>query len=162
MKKGLTILVLVVGSAAMLSAFSRGNGRDDRFDRDDRRGMMYEERGGRMEELLDDEPRVTVTGKLKLVNGELPVLTSGTTSYTLMAPYNQLIDLGVKDGQTVTLEGVEFNAPMMWDGKEKSFVVEKITIAGKTTEIDHDDFGGMMGFGMGGRGNGGFGFQNRN
>ena len=62
----------------------------------------------------------------------------------------------------VILEGAEFTAPLNWDGTEKFFIVTKITIDGKTTEIEHDHQSGMFGFGHGMMGNNrmGFGFNN--
>ncbi len=164
MKKQIIILLVLVSTSAMTFAATKGrnNDSDSRNSRDDRRGEMSEDRGERMEEFLEDATITTISGKLELVNGEMAKLVSGKTTYTIMAPINQLIELEIKDGMKVTLEGVERVAPMVWDESEKTFIVTKITIAGKTTEIDHDDRDGMMGFGGGmmRTGNQGKGFRN--
>lgn len=143
MKKGIVILLVLVSSAALF-AETRGHGNNN-----GRNNSNNEEskRGNRMEEFLEDATIVTVSGKLKLVNGEMAQLVSGKTTYTIMAPYEQLLELEVKDGMSVTLEGAEWNTPMVWDGTEKMLMATKITISGKTTELDHDDKSGMMGFG---------------
>ena len=151
MKKQIVILLVLVSTGAMAFAGTRGrdnNNSDNRNDRDDRRGEMSENRGERMEDFLEDATITTISGTLNLENGEMATLVSGKITYTIMAPYTQLIELGVKDGMKVTLEGVERVAPMMWDESEMTFIVTKITIAGKTTEIDHTDRDGMMRGGM--------------
>jgi len=142
MKKKILVLLVLVSTAAILSADTWG-----RKDSDKRNNGCE-----RMNDFLEDSTIVTVSGTLQLVNGELAKLVSGKVTYTIMAPIDQLIELEIKDGMKVTLEGVERITPMVWDGSEKIFIVTKITINGKTTEIDHNGRGfGMMGGGFMGR-----------
>lgn len=161
MKKTATILLVLVSTGAFLTAATNGRRDNDRYNDDNRRGGMYEDREDRMEEFLEDATIVTISGKLELVNGEFAKLVSGGTTYTIMVPPQELMDLKVTNGKNVTLEGVEQYAPLMWDGKEKFFIVTKITIDGKTTTIDHDRRGGMMGYGFYGRGMMGEGIQGK-
>ncbi|QEN05105.1 hypothetical protein EW093_10410 [Thiospirochaeta perfilievii] len=166
MKKGIAVLLVLVSTGTMVFAGTRGRDNDTRnnYNRNNNQesnyGRMRDDRGGRMIELLDDATIVTLEGKLELVNGEPAKLVSGKTTYTIMAPWDQLIALNVKDGMKVTIEGAEWNSPMVWDQSEKMFVVTKITIDGKSTEIDHDERTGMMGFGMGQKEPRGQGFRN--
>jgi len=163
MKKGIVVLLVLVSTSALTFAGTKGRNNDNRGNnKDDRRGEMMEDREERFEEFLEDQTITTISGTLELENGEMPKIISGKTTYTIMAPYDQLIELGVKDGVRVTLEGVEKTARMIWDESEKNFIVTKVTIAGKTTEIDHSERGGMKGFGGGMRGgrNNGKGFEN--
>ena len=152
MKKRMITLLVLVSAGTVLFAGNRNFGNNKNFENN--RDERNFDRGERMEEFLEDQTITTIDGTLKLVNDEPAVLVSGKTSYTIMAPYNQLIDLNVKDGMKVTVEGVEWNAPMNWDGSEKTLILTKITINGKTTTIDHGEGYGMMGFGFGGRGRG--------
>lgn len=152
MKKRLIIILITTGSIMALTADGRSN-------RTNNRGAdkgMSEERSERMEGFLEDAEIITVSGKLILVNGEMATVTSGGVTYTIMAPWNQLMELELTDGMNVTFEGAEIQLPMQWDNKERSLMITKVTINGKTTEIDHTDRAGYMGFGghgmMGGPG----------
>ncbi|MBN2618133.1 MAG: hypothetical protein JXR64_07445 [Spirochaetales bacterium] len=161
MKRMIISLMMVAGTVSMVSAYGMG-GRNS-----DNRGNGYRQDGmeERHEELFENEEVVTLSGKLELVNGERAKLVSNGTTYYLMAPWQFLIDLELKNGDKISAEGVEISMPMQWDNKEKSFVIKSVTINGKKTEVDLDaDYapmglgGGMMGSGKGDNGR----FQNRN
>jgi len=128
-RKIIMILVFAaaVGSFMTLTADERGPGK----------GMNGDRPENKMEDLLENAEVITITGKLKLVNGEMAKIVSDGVTYTIMAPWDQLVKLELKDGMTVTLEGAEIQQPMQWDEKERSLMITKITINGETTEIDH-------------------------
>lgn len=140
MKKRILALLVLVSMGSMVFAGTR-----DRDDRDSDRS------GGRGERnhFIENETTVSFEGTIKLVNGEMPTITDGKTTYTVMAPFEELVDLEIKDGLKVIVEGVERNARMVWDGSEKVLFLTKITIDGKTTTIDRDR--SNMGFAMGDR-----------
>lgn len=153
MKKGIIILIGLVSLSSIVYAGNRDNGYN--------RNSNDRNFNNHMEEVLEDATIVEIEGSLKLVNGEMPTLVYGDTTYTIKVPWNELIDLEVTNGTKVKLEGAEFNAPMNWDGSEKFLVITKITINGKTTTINHDQNNRMFGVGRGMMGDTrGFGFRN--
>lgn len=103
------------------------------------------DRAGKMREYFEDDEVISVTGKLELENGEQAKITVKGETYTLMAPWHQLEELELKDGQTVTVNGYEKTARFQWDGKEKMLHVTTITIDGKVTEFDFTMMGGKEG-----------------
>ncbi|MGL1891224.1 MAG: hypothetical protein OCD02_06320 [Spirochaetaceae bacterium] len=163
MKKTLLFLVLLTGCGLLLSASSnkeedvdyrnspRGGMRFD--DKDGRgRGMSEDDHKEMMEEFLENSEIVTVTGPITLINDEFPTIDSDGVVFTIVGPVEQLLELEVKDGMTVTIEGVETNQRrLQWDGKEKTLMLTKAIIDGKEIEIDLTDMNyGYMG-NMGGR-----------
>lgn len=99
----------------------------------------------RVDHFLDKTTIVTVEGTLDLVNGDRAKLISGDTTYTIMAPWDQLTDLEVKNGMLVTFEGSERTNPINMDGSEKTLIATKLTVSGKTKEIDFSENSKMMG-----------------
>lgn len=141
------VLLVVLSTSAMVFAGTRGrdhSSREDGHSYNSQRVERGDERRRGMDEFLKDATITTVSGTLELVNGEPAKLLSGKTTYTVMAPAEQLLDLNIKDGMKVTLEGAEQIAHLNWDGSEKRFIVTKITINNKTTTIDHNSRNGMM------------------
>lgn len=162
MKKELLILIMIIGSAMILSAegkqddadvqsFGRGQGQTQ--------GMMGGNRfndAAAREEYLEGLETISLTGALILVNGEMPVIESEGTRFNVMAPWQAVADLELKDGMEVTVEGYEMpGPPLQWDDSEKSIMVTKAVINGEEFEIDHDADGYRMMGGFGGRGNAG-------
>lgn len=132
MKKQIAIALVVAGSVMAISA----EGRSD----NESRGNRSEGRGGRMGQLIDDADIITVTGKIELVNGEEAKLTSKGTTYTIRAPWQELLDLELTDGQTVTFKGVEMQPRMQWDDSEKNLIVT-VAVMGDTEvtfDMDHN------------------------
>ncbi len=146
MKKTAIILVLLVGSTILLSA--RGNEKRN----DNNRGDNRESQKEHMEDFLEDAEIITISGKLVLVNDELPTIIDSGVTYTLMAPWFDLEDVELTNGMKITLKGAEITRRLNWDGKEKNLIVTEITVNGKTTEIDHEEGFGHMGGKMGARG----------
>ncbi len=146
MKKELVILLVMASTATLLSASGNNNKDDQDYGRGYHHGsMMGSSESDRadhreyMEEFLEDAERISISGTLNLVNGEMATIESGGVIYTIMAPWDQLEDLNLTDGKTISLEGVEMaSRRWMWDGSEKSIMVTKFTIDGVETEITHD------------------------
>ncbi len=126
------------------------------------REEWFEQREAERAEYLETLEVITVSGSLKLVNGEMPYLENDGIKYTFRAPWQQFQTLELEDGMNVTVEGYEMPVrAMLWDGSEKSIMVTKAIINGKEIVVDHEP--GMYGQGCfgqrGGRGgsrNGGF------
>ena len=156
MKKNLVLVLgVVVGSMMVLSANSnnessvdnnfRRGGQGQRFDEEARDARVKE-----MKEYLDSAEKLTVTGELLLVNGQMPVIESEGVKYSVIAPVDQLMDLKVTNGMTITVLGVKgYYPPLQWDGKEQSIIVTAVTIDGKSIEIKHDENNMMGPRGMG-------------
>ncbi len=143
MKRTRIILLLVAVCSAMILT-ARGN-----VKRDDNRGNNIDrgDQKERMEEFLDDAEEISVTGKLELVNGELPTIESKGTTYILMAHWEDLEELELEQGKSITVTGLDIPRRLQWDDSEKFIHVTEITINGKTTEIENDEneYGPMMG-----------------
>ncbi len=148
MKKELVILFLLIGSVSLLTAGGQKDG-DEQF-----RGRGN--RGGIMQDLIENEDPVTVSGTLTLINGEMPSIESNGVKYYVMAPIQYVEDLNLENGMEITVEGFEMPYPrMQWDGSEKSIMVIKAVIDGKEIEIEHPaDGSGCMRGPAGGRRNG--------
>lgn len=100
--------------------------------------------------------KLTLTGTLSLEDGWQPVLASGGKEYELHIPRRMTLDIDVKDGDQVSVEGyVVKNAPSAAQGDaDIDLFVTKATIGGK--EYDLSQFrGAMRGRGM--RGGPGYG-----
>ncbi len=104
---------------------------------------------------------ISVTGKVSFKDYPHPEITSGAKTYELMVPAFSTQDLGVKAGDTITVEGVLVDSSMMTSG-ELALMVTKAVINGKEYVVP-TGFGGhgpgMMGaqggsYGMRGRGMG--------
>lgn len=128
MKKKIVLLLVVVGSVMAVSA----EGRDSKAN--NKKAMA--ERGTKMEQLLEDAEILTITGKLELVNGEDAKIVSKGVTYTVRAPWTELSELELKDGQTVTFKGVEKQPRMQWDDSEKDFILTAVVIGDKEITID--------------------------
>jgi hypothetical protein len=100
--------------------------------------------------------KLTLTGTLSLKDSWHPVLVSGGKEYELHVPRRMTLDIDVKDGDQVSVEGyVVENPPSRTpdDGATDLFVT-KATIGGK--EYDLSQYrGAMMGRGMRGGPGGG-------
>ncbi len=108
----------------------------------------------------------TITGRVSLAGEYHPLLTSGGTTYELLVPRFLAFDLGVKDGQTITVKGsaLEGQLPprmrsVLQEGTTPLWLASA-TIDGKTyvntphrPRAGYGGHFGMMGFGPGyGRG----------
>ena len=131
MKSRLLVILMLLFSTTLLMA-DRGKGKGNGY-----RNEM-QRKAHRNQELLEKGEKITLDGKITLVNGEMPKMKDGDVTYRLMAPVNQLMEIKLKDGMLLTVEGVEMNyPPMQWDGKEKSILVTKIIINGEEFVIEH-------------------------
>lgn len=99
------------------------------------------DRAARIQKYFEDDEVISITGKLVLENGEQATITVKGDTYTLMAPWHQLEELELKNGQTVTVNGYERTARFQWDGKDKMLHLTSITINGKVTEFDFGSMG---------------------
>lgn len=100
------------------------------------------DRAERIQKYFEDDEVISITGKVVLENGEQATITVKGETYTLMAPWHELEELELKNGQTITVNGYEKTARFQWDGKEKMLHVTSITIDGKVTEFDFTMMGG--------------------
>lgn len=73
---------------------------------------------------------VTVTGKVTFKDMPFPELTAGGKTYELVVPRYDVSSLGVKAGDTITVEGVLVSQPASTDGR-LTLRVTKATIGGK-------------------------------
>lgn len=98
--------------------------------------------------------KLTVTGKVSLLNRAHPELASGSQQYLLMVPRRLTWGLDVKEGEQVTVEGYKVAAPR-WETVPNAVYLQvtKATIKGKQYDLA-DYFGGPRGAfgGRGGRG----------
>lgn len=128
MKKKIVLLLVVVGSVMAVSAEGRQTKENN--------NKAMTERGTKMEKLLKDAEILTITGKLELINGEDAKIESKGITYTIRAPWTELADLELKDGQTITLKGIEKQPRMQWDDSEKDFILTVVIIEDKEITID--------------------------
>lgn len=169
MKKELLILLMIVSTAMILSAEGQQDDADELFyGRGYRGGMMgnypaadfdreefFEQQQAARDEYLEDLEILAISGKLSLVNGELPTIESDGVQYYVMAPWVQIEDLNLEDGMDISVEGYEMpGPPMQWDNTEKSIMVTKAVINGEEIDVDHTygEYGMMGSFGRGGFG----------
>ena len=183
MKKELLILLMLVSTAMVMSAEGKQDDVEDlNYGRRPQGGMMrnyegnnfspeefQEQRQEAMTEYIEGLEVVSVSGSLSLINGEMPFIENNGTKTYLMAPWQNVKDLGLENGMAISVEGYEMpGRPMQWDDSEKSVMVTKAIINGEEIEIDHfSDQNGMMGGfdgfgGFGGRGGNGKGGSGRN
>lgn len=92
---------------------------------------------------------ITLTGTLELINGQPPYLIADKSRFYIMAPYQLLNNIDVKDGETVTVSGYEMPSGMwQWNNNERGIRIIQATIKGETIDIPYYD--GRMSM-MGGR-----------
>ncbi|MDA3812521.1 MAG: hypothetical protein PF518_19560 [Spirochaetaceae bacterium] len=155
MKKEMMILLVIVSSVMILSASGKQDDSENQFfGRGAGRGASDADRETFFEQSLADLELISITGSLKLVNGELPTIDSNGTTYQIMAPWTQVQDLELTNEMNVSLEGYEMpGRPLQWDSAEKSLIVTKALINGEEIVIDHEPGTyGMMGAGGPGKG----------
>lgn len=161
MKRNLFVVFMLAGSVLLLSASGKKDDDNQFYGRGP--GMMggygysaedsaklQEQREADRQAYLDTLETVSVTGSLSLVDGQLPVIEQNGSQYVIMAPWNDLAELNLKDGMTITVEGYKMpGRPLQWDDKDIYVMATKAVIDGKDYEVDHDMNGyGMMGPGM--------------
>lgn len=177
MKRELLILTMAAGMVAALSASGKDDDQTDFYGRGPAMGRGYnydseavqnfrDDRQAEMDQWIDDQETVSLTGKLTLVNGEMPAVESDGVTYTIMAPWYDLGDVELADGMEVTVEGIEMpGAPLRWDSNEKALMLTKALVNGKEIVIDHPadgaGFRGGMAGGMGPRNGGAFAMGGR-
>ena len=118
----------------------------------------------------------TITGKVSLAGEFHPLLTSGGTTYELLVPRFLAFEIGVKDGQTLTVKGSPLEGQLpprarftLQDGTTPLWLASA-TINGKSYDLatlgsgnrrgpgwGHGGHFGMMGYGPG-FGHGGYGY----
>lgn len=114
----------------------------------------------------------TVTGQLHFINLIHPVIKNGTTEYELLVPRYDVYQAGIKDGQTITVEGYKVDGDIggPFYGRNQSvdqtpkLLVTSATVDGKTYDLQawadrfkvaldyRGERGPMMGYGPAGRG----------
>jgi len=177
MKKELLVLTVVFAAAAALSAngkqdeeiqsFGRGNGMGRGFNYDadtvgQFRADRQAERQAEIESWMDDQETVTVSGTLHLAEGEFPYIEQDGVKIALSAPRQDLEEIEVTDGMTLTVEGFEAPGPgLRWEEMDKVLMVTKAIVNGEEITIEHNADGSgfrggvEMAYGrQGGRGSG--------
>jgi hypothetical protein len=90
---------------------------------------------------------ITVTGAISYLSTMHPLLKSGDSVYELFVPRYLVVEAGVKEGATVSVEGYRVDAPSVGstdDGNIDLFVT-KATINGTQYDLSRNDGYGMMG-----------------
>lgn len=102
----------------------------------------------------------SITGKISLAGEFHPLLTSGGTTYELLVPRFLAFNVGVKDGQTITVKGSPLEGKLpprarfaQQDGTTPLWLASA-TIDGKTYDLASMGFGNQRGPGWG---HGGYG-----
>ncbi|MBN1696877.1 MAG: hypothetical protein JW881_05135 [Spirochaetales bacterium] len=100
----------------------------------------------RWENLIESKEKITVTGALVIKNRIMPELNTGTAVYLLAVPRFAVLQLEIKDGEQVTVEGVLLKAngecPMnTLEEGEEIFVVTRAIVKGKEYDLK-EAFGG--------------------
>ena len=97
---------------------------------------------------------VSVTGTLELNADDRPELVANDGVYELMYPYYLSDGIEVKDGDTITVEGILMPGPRFEEGDENHLRVTKAIINGKEYDLNDAANGGRrapMSRGMRGR-----------
>jgi len=154
MKKELFVLTVVFAAAAALSAngkqdeeiqtFGRGNGMGRGFNYDadtveEFRAARQAERQAEIEAWMNEQETVTVTGTLHLAEEEFPYIEQDGVKIALSAPAQNLEEINVTDGMTLTVEGFEAPGPSLrWVEVDKVLMVTKAMVNGEEIIIEHN------------------------
>lgn len=148
MKKTLAIAALLVMSVSALS-FANGNSEAAAAGTYGQGyGRSADRNSATFERPFEQGEEITLTGTLKIKDGDRPVLVTTDGEVQLMYPYINGDDIALKDGQEITVKGYDTPAYRWSDNEgEKHFMVTEATIDGKEYKLDSGSFGPMAGRG---------------
>lgn len=141
---------MVVGLAAALAA----NGQQDSTNQFYGRGYGNSPMAGQNgDSRVSEEEPISIKGKLTLEDGKLPYIENNGVQYILMVPGNDYSGLDIKDGMTISVEGIEmpgYGRAIQWSDSEKALMVTSAVINGEEITIDHPLDGSGFRSGMAG------------
>lgn len=107
MKKRLIIAVTMVALVAVFASAQAWNGREPGMmgDQGSGHGGFGPMHAGQRGVGLDSQEMETVSGPIRLQEGQLPSVTSGDTTYSLHIPPILTEEVSIRDGQQITVEG---------------------------------------------------------